>query len=183
MANALLLQSPGSWVNLGAQQRLALLEEAEPCSRQASVLWRRMWHWATAELQQGLSGALLFWHLDDVWHFISGLVALRNSKTSAWLSIPYPVQVFSKTWQPIQQSQRNDLVYNERSRKHFYKHNVIFKKYRDFRSQCYIFNSCRYLCTCRGVGNYVSFSSYYMVNNVIFQNCDHILITKECQKQ
>lgn len=38
MASVFLPQSPGIWVNLGGAAP-ALLEEAEPCSRQASVLW------------------------------------------------------------------------------------------------------------------------------------------------
>lgn len=131
-ASILLPQPPGIWVNLGGTALTGTAGGgwAPAADRLQCSGDRLMWHWATAELQQGVSGALLFWHLDDVWHFISRPVALRNSKSAAWLSILYSVQVFSKTWQSIQQSKPNALVYKECSRKHFHKHsnfcNVFF---------------------------------------------------------
>lgn len=133
MASVLLPQSPGTiWVGLGsvALTGTAGGGRAPAADRLQCSGDRLMWHWATAGLQQRVSGALLFRHLDDVWHFISSPVALRNSTTAAWLSTLYSAQVFSKIWEPIQQSKLNALVYKECSRKHFYKHknfcSVIF---------------------------------------------------------
>lgn len=132
MASIFLPQSPGIWVSLGSAALTGTAEGgwAPAADRLQCSGDRFMWHQATAELQQRVSGALLFWHFDDVWHFISSPVALRNSKTAAWLSTPYSVEVFSKIWEPIQQSKLSALVYKECSRKHCYKHknfcSVIF---------------------------------------------------------
>lgn len=106
MASVLLPQSPGTiWVGLGsvALTGTAGGGRAPAADRLQCSGDRLMWHWATAGLQQRVSGALLFWHLDDVCI----LSAAQWHSETLRLLLDYPPLILYRCFQ------RSENLYNK----------------------------------------------------------------------